>query len=214
MNKRLAIIIFVFVFLSIYLSYHKFEKHFLLSSAQTDRSGEVNTSTSEKSDQIVKPKTLFVATSATNLSQWKIGIKGLKDQHLGFQQDWLVEQPGRTNGIPLVLKGKNGEVVFKAVLVGIMAENNSQLVKEAFMQSENMDVGQLRAFGLQICNMIGYDPADFLSWCARVGNNFDANPYFTHGRNPLGFRVLNTFNSQKPWFIELQLQALDKASIN
>lgn len=162
----------------------------------------------EKNNVVIDSNYLFVATSATNIDQWKRGVKGLKNEGFKYYQAWLVEQPGRTNGIPLLLKGKGGEVVFRAVLVNITAENITGVVKEAEMQSEKMDIEGIKKIGLQICKMNAYDPADFLAWCDRVGNHFDSDPYYTKGRNPIGFRMLNAYDQNKPWCLLLQIQTL------
>jgi hypothetical protein len=71
-----------------------------------------------------------------------------------------------------------------------------------------MDIDETRELGLQICNMFGRDPSDFIAWCNKVGNHWlDAplyssrNIYMPNSNETFGFQTLRTYTDEKPWYI-------------
>jgi hypothetical protein len=147
------------------------------------------------------------ALTATNLAQWTNAIKGLKPlAGFKFQQHWLVEQPMRTNGIPIVLSLGNKTIQYSAVLVSILAKNGTGDIMEVEMQTPNMNIDETRELGLQLCNMLGIDPKGFLAWCDQVGNRWMDQPLFGDGDgHHYSFHLLQTFNNEKPWSINFMI---------
>jgi hypothetical protein len=142
------------------------------------------------------------ALTATNLEQWKAAIKGLKPL-AGFtvEQHWLVEQPGRTNGIPIVLSIGDKTVQYSAVLISVNAQNENGQVRRVEMQSSNMNIDETRELGLQLCDMLGVDPKDFIAWCNKVGNHWLDAPLYSTGSASGAFGIHMTYNNEKPWYI-------------
>jgi hypothetical protein len=154
-----------------------------------------------------RPKTKsFNALTATNLEQWKTTIKGLK-KLAGFtiNQHWLVEQPGRTNGIPIVLSIGNKTTQYSAVLISILAKNETGELMEVEMQTPNMNIDETRELGLQLCNMLDLDPTDFQTWCNKVGDQWLDTPLYGAGNKFYSFQTRHTSNAQKPWFINFMI---------
>lgn len=148
------------------------------------------------------------ALTATNLEQWKAAIKGLKPlAGFKFQQHWLVEQPGRTNGIPIVLSIGNKTIQYSAVLISILAKNGTgDNIMEVEMQTRNMNIDETRELGLQLCNLLQIDPKGFLAWCDQVGNRWMDQPLFGDGDgHHYSFHLLQTFNNEKPWSINFMI---------
>ena len=108
----------------------------------------------------------------TNLDQCKMAMKGLK--MLGgfkFKQSWLVEQHGRTNGLPVVLTENGKTVQYSAVLISVdcLDINNTNLVSEIQMQAPNMNIDETRKLGLQLCAMLQVAPDSFLVGVTKLG---------------------------------------------
>jgi hypothetical protein len=153
----------------------------------------------------------------TNLEQCKVVIKGLKK--LGgfndtYGQYWLVEQPGRTNGLPIVLSENNNTVQYDAVLISVdfLDRNVTNHVSEIQTQTEIMSVDEARKLGLQLCSVLNIDPSEFLAWCNKVGNRWLDTPLFSTGvhdnkiNKEIGFQTLHGFNPKKPWLINVVIQ--------
>jgi hypothetical protein len=161
----------------------------------------------ETSEPIVE---MTNALTATNLEQWTNAIKSLKPL-AGFQfdQHWLVEQPGRTNGIPIVLNVGNKTIQYSAVLISILAKNDTGDIMEVEMQTPNMNIDETRELGLQICDMLNIDPKNFLAWCGQVGNRWLDQPLFGDGNGHhhynYSFHLLHSYNDEKPWVINFMI---------
>jgi hypothetical protein len=153
----------------------------------------------------------------TNLEQCKIGIKGLKK--LGgfidkYGQHWLVEQHGRTNGLPIILNENGNAVQYAAVLISVDCLNRNDLdhVSEIEMQTQIMNIDDTRKLGLQLCSTLGIDPKDFSAYCDKVGNQWLDTPLFATGirdakiKKVLAFQTLHGFNKDKPWFINVRVE--------
>jgi len=77
---------------------------------------------------------------------------------------------------------------------------------EAELQTPNMNIDETRELGVQLCKLIGQDPTEFLAWCDKVGNHWlDAPLYGTKSNAPLSFKILMTYNNDKPWCIDLAI---------
>jgi hypothetical protein len=166
-------------------------------------------SNSAISQQIKPANKVFNALTATNLEQWTNAIKGLKPlAGFQFQQHWLVEQPGRTNGLPIALRVGDKVVEYSAVLISVNAESENGQIMRIEMQTANMNIDETRELGIQLCDMFGRDPRDFLAWCDKVGNHWLDSPlyssrniYVPNGNETFGFQTLHTFNNESPWMI-------------
>jgi hypothetical protein len=148
------------------------------------------------------------ALTATNLEQWTNTIRDLKPlAGFKFQQHWLVEQPGRTNGIPIILNLGDKTVQYNAVLVSILAKNETGDIMEVEMQTPNMNIDDTRELGLQLCNMLQIDPKNFLAWCDKVGNNWLDQPLFGDGdgHHHYSFHLLRSSNDERPWLINFMI---------
>lgn len=157
--------------------------------------------------EITQP--LINAMTATNLEQWKTAIKGLKKLG-GFtlDQHWLVEQPGRKTGLPIVLSKGDKTVQYSAVLISVNAENETGDITQIKMQTPNLNIDETRELGLKICDMLGHDPSNFLAWCDKVGNHWLDAPLYDGFSVPVpnsnkfnGFGILRGYNNGKPWII-------------
>jgi hypothetical protein len=146
------------------------------------------------------------ALIATNIEQWKAAIQGLKKE-AGFitEQHWLVEQPGRKAGLPINLSLGDKTVQYSAVLISVTAKNEIGDIMEVEMQSPNMNIHDTRELGLQLCNMLGVDPKDFLAWCDKVGNHWLDAPLYAGGNRNYSFQILNGYNDEKPWLINFMI---------
>ena len=149
---------------------------------------------------------LINALAATNLEQWKAAIEGLKPlAGFKFQQHWLVEQRGRTNGIPIGLSLGNNTIQYKAALISIEAKNETGDIMEVEMQTPNMNIDDTRDLGLKLCNMLDYDSKDFLAWCDKVGNRWLDAPLYAGGNRNYSFQILRGYNDEKPWIINFMI---------
>lgn len=148
------------------------------------------------------------ALTATNIEQWKAAIKGLHKSP-GLTERWNMEQTNRTTGIPIVLAENDKSVSYKVRFIDVepLADGT---IRKVEMHSPIMNIDETRELGLQLCAMLGRDPADFSAWCDKVGNNWKENPtLFSSGgsRTPnsdkfAGFGILNSFDNDKPWYID------------
>jgi len=147
------------------------------------------------------------ALTAMNLAQWTNAVKSLKPlAGFKFQQHWLVEQQGRTNGIPIVLSLGDKTVQYKAVLISILAKNETGDIMEVEMQTPNMTIDETRELGTQICTMLNIDPKGFLAWCDQVGNHWLDQPLFGDGDgHHYSFHLLHSYNNEKPWLINFMI---------
>lgn len=168
---------------------------------------------SQQTNAIDLAMPLADALTATNLEQWKAAKIGLKPlAGFKFQQHWLVEQPGRTNGIPIVLSLNNKTIQYSAVLISVTAQNNTGLLTEAQLQTPNMNIDETQKLGMQLCDMFGLDSSDFLAWCDKVGNHWLDAPLYgsreIHVPNSNAvfvFQTLRAYNNEKPWFINFMI---------
>jgi hypothetical protein len=151
----------------------------------------------------------------TNLEQCKIAITGLKK--LGgfrFKQSWLVEQPGRTNGLPVILNLNGQTVQYYAILISVdcLNRDDTNHVSEIQTQTQIMNIDDTRRLGLQLCSTLSIDPKDFLAWCDKVGNQWLDTPLFGAGirdvknNKDIAFQTLHGFNPKKPWFINVIIE--------
>lgn len=148
----------------------------------------------------------IAAFTATNLEQWKTVIKGLKKE-AGFttEQHWLIEQPGRKVGLPIILNLGDKTVQYSAVLISVTAKNETGDIMEVEMQTPNMNIDETRELGLQLCNMLDYDPKGFLAWCDKVGNHWLDAPLYAGGNRNYSFQILRGYNDEKPWLINFMI---------
>ena len=147
------------------------------------------------------------ALLVTNLDQWRGIIKDLhKSPGFPISEYWDMEQTNRTAGVPVML-AKNGQsVLYKANFVDISVTAGTKIM-EVEMHSPIMDIDETRALGLQLCNMLGVDPKDFLAWCDKVGNHWlDAPLYSSRSKSYIGFDVLRAYDNKKPWYINFIIQ--------
>jgi len=158
----------------------------------------------------------FNALTATNLEQWKASVKDLiRLGGIQFHQDWIFEQhkPGgrgadRNSGIPIILSQNGKTITYTATFINLATKNGSDNdLLEAELYSPNMNIDHTRELGLQLCDMLQADPKGFLEWCDKVGNHWlDMPLYGTSGNRHMGFKILNTFNNEKPWCIDFIIQ--------
>jgi hypothetical protein len=144
----------------------------------------------------------FEAISTTNLSQWKAAIEGLKklDDQLGL---WCAEQPNRLVGIPIVLTQNTNTVQFKTVLLVISAQKNTGNLIQEDLQSQNLNIDETRQLGLQLCKLFEFENDEFLAWCDKVGNHWLDAPLYGRGNHYFGFKIIRTYNDEKPWCINV-----------
>jgi hypothetical protein len=76
---------------------------------------------------------------------------------------------------------------------------------EVEMHSPIMNIEETRELALQLCNMLQVDPKNFLAWCDNVGNNWLDQPLFADGNHYYSFHLLQSFNKEKPWFINFMI---------
>jgi|SRR5665213_389586 len=149
------------------------------------------------------------ALTATNVEQWKTAIKELKPL-AGFKlkQDWMMEKTNRLDSVPIMLQQNSNAVPFNARFINITAKNETGDIMEVEMHSPIMGIDETRELGLQLCNMLGQDPSDFLAWCDKVGNHWLDAPLYDGFSVPIpnsnkfcGFGVKRTYTDGKPWYI-------------
>jgi hypothetical protein len=104
---------------------------------------------------------------------------------------------------------ENGQSVsYKVRFIDVRIFSNGQ-ARRIEMHSPIMDIDETRELGLQICSIFGRDPSDFVVWCDKVRNDWKENPTLFSSRNiyvsgndeTFGFQTLNTFDNEKPWYI-------------
>jgi hypothetical protein len=159
---------------------------------------------------IIEPTaTLANGLTATNLEQWKITINGLHKSP-GLSESWNMEITNRTSGIsvPLIANGQTNFYKTRFINLDIY-EGGGGKIMEVQMHSPIMNIDETKELGLQLCNMLGQDPADFLAWCDKVGNHWlDAPLYYSKSsRDPdsnriIEFKTLMTYTDAKPWYID------------
>ncbi|MGH7951535.1 MAG: hypothetical protein ACREFE_06410 [Limisphaerales bacterium] len=144
------------------------------------------------------------ALAATNLDQWKTLIKGLhKAPNSEF---WVMEQTNRLAGIPVLFEQNSKTISYKVRFIDVELFNDGRLM-EVEMHSPIMNIDETRELGLQLCDMLQIDPKGFSEWCDKVGNHWlDAPLYSTKSNAHLSFRVLMTYNNQRPWYINFVIQ--------
>ena len=148
---------------------------------------------------------LINALTATNLEQWKAIIPGL--HKAPYSEFWDMEITNRTDGIPVSFTENGKTVSYKVRFIDVepLADGTIQRIE---MHSPIMDIAETRELGLQLCNMLGRDPSDFLAWCDKVGNHWLDAPLYDGFSLPIpndnkffGFGVKRTYTDEKPWYI-------------
>jgi hypothetical protein len=184
------------------------------NSAET-ASNAPNSSMGSHSTNTVDMDEPMNAMMATNLEQWKEAIKGLgKLRGFADPEHWLVEQPGRKTGLPIVLSIGGQTVEYSAVLISVNAKAGSGQVVQVDLQSPNMNIDDTREMGLQLYRMMGLDPSEFIAWCNQVGNHWMDSTLFDSmaARIPnsnkfYGFGLLHSYSDEKPWVIDFSITA-------
>jgi hypothetical protein len=149
------------------------------------------------------------ALTTTNIEQWKAAIKDLKPlAGFKFKQNWMMEKTNRLDGVPVILQQNSNTVAFSARFIDINAKNETGDIIGVEIHSPIMDIDETRELGLQLCNMLGHDPSDFLAWCDKVGNHWLDAPLYDGFSVPIpnsdkfcGFGVKTTYTDGKPWYI-------------
>jgi hypothetical protein len=158
--------------------------------------------------------TVFNALTATNIEQWRQAVKNLKQVDSSrYHRDWIMEEdnpdrsPDRNASMPfnLILNGQTIE--YKATVIYITTKDGTDNLMEAQLQTPNMNIDEAKQLGLQLCKMLGQDPSRFSAWCGKVGNHWmDAPLFSTPSNRQLSFKILQTFNNEKPWCIDFIIQ--------
>jgi len=148
------------------------------------------------------------AIVATNLEQWKTIIPGLHySDTFGDWESW-VRQEDSAAGIPVLLSKDKNQTIFKVAFIDVDVLKSGEMQKSE-LHSGRMDISQTREHGLQLCKLLGIDPAKFLAWCDKVGNSWMDAPLFSSGGSRdiennriYSFGVARTYNDQNPWYID------------
>jgi hypothetical protein len=144
------------------------------------------------------------ALTAMNIEQWKAAIKGLHKMP-GLSESWHMEQTNQEEYIPVTL-GKNGQTIdYKVRFIDISIKNQNGDILEAQLRSPMMNIAETRELGLQLCNMLGDDPKDFLAWCDKVGNHWLDTPLYSVRDHYYGFETFHTSNDEKPWSVSFEM---------
>jgi hypothetical protein len=145
------------------------------------------------------------ALTATSLEQWKTMIKGLhKSPGFKISEYWDMWQTNLLTGTPVLLEQNGKTISYKAQFIDISVKNGTD-VMEVEMHSPIMNIDETRELGLQLCQMLQVDPKNFLAWCDKVGNNWLDQPLFGDGNRNYSFHLLQSFNKEKPWFINFMI---------
>ena len=146
------------------------------------------------------------ALAATNLDQWKAIISGLKQfGDNKYHQDWVMEQTNRISGVPMLLETSGQTVSYKVRFIDITIINETGKILCIETHSPIMNIDETRELGSQLFSLFGWDSKGFLKWCDKVGNHWLDAPLFTGGDLAHTFNVRNTFNNEKPWYIEFDI---------
>jgi hypothetical protein len=159
-------------------------------------------------ETIEQTNKMFNALTAMNIEQWKAAIKGLRKSP-GLSESWDMEMTNRTSGIPVPLIVNGQTNFYKARFINVdVYQGSDGKIMEVEMHSPIMNIDETRELGLQLCNMLQIDPKGFLAWCDKVGNNAVDAPLFGDGdgRHHYSFHLLQTFDNEKPWYINFIIQ--------
>jgi hypothetical protein len=158
----------------------------------------------------VKPPTEIVdLTTNKNLEQWKSIIPGIHySSTIGKIEYWGVEHQDRSAGVPIKFHRNGDSVVFKVQSAVVSAYKTNGTLQEAQMFSPMMDIYETKKLGLQLCQMLGIDPKDFVIWCHKVGEHWMDQPLFAAGTRDHLYLISTrrTYNDEKPWFILFEIQ--------
>lgn len=151
----------------------------------------------------------FNALTATNLEQWKQTVKDLTQ--LGgfeYEQHWIMEMhnpdrsANRDIGKPFTFNHNGKTVIYEATFISLTTKGNTDNLLQVELQTPNMSIEETKELGLQLCNMFGWDASGFLAWCDKTGNRWLDAPLYGTGDHAHTFNVRNTFNDEKPWYID------------
>lgn len=146
------------------------------------------------------------AFSATNLDQWKVIIPKLKySDNFGSFDSWVMSQTNRSYGVPVLFAKDSRSITYKANFVNISVTGGTNIM-EVEMHSPIMNIDETRALGLELCNLFGIDSTKFQAWCEKVGNHWVDAPLIGVGDHSHNFNIRNTFNDEKPWYIDFVIQ--------
>jgi hypothetical protein len=167
--------------------------------AQTDK--HITNIIESESPVLINPMT------ATNIEQWKSFFSGLH-RSTGLTQRWVMEQTNRSDGIPAILAGNGQSVLYKVRFIDVEPLSDGT-IRKVEMHSPIMNIDETRQLGIQLCNMLGRDPAEFLAWCNNAANHGLDSALFSSGGSQMsnsdnfgGFGILRTYDSDKPWYID------------
>lgn len=151
----------------------------------------------------------FNALAATNLTQWKQTVKELTQ--LGgfkYEQHWIMEMhnsdrsANRNIGKLFVFNHGGKTITYEATFISITTKGNIGNILQVELQTPNMNIEETKKLGLQLCNMFNWDSSGFQAWCDKTGNRWLDAPLYGTGDHDHTFNVRNTFNNEKPWYID------------
>jgi hypothetical protein len=148
------------------------------------------------------------ALTATNLSQWKSMIPGLKySDNFGTWSSWIMEKRNLRDGDLVSLEGSGKTISYSVHFIDVRILSGSDRVRKVEMHSPMMNVDEIREFGSQLCQMIGVDSIGVSNWCDKVGHRWMDEPlYHGVGNGIYGFEILNSFDNDRPWYINFVIQ--------
>lgn len=155
-----------------------------------------------------EPTKLLDAGKAQSIAEWTNAIPSIKLlTHSPYNDSWIMEQREAGKCPTLLLTSTNGKAVqYTAELIDVEAVSDH--IRAVELHTVNLNIDETRELGLQLCDLLGHDPKDFLAWCDKVGNNWVDKPLYDGFSLPVpnsnkfnGFGVHATFNSEKPWYI-------------
>lgn len=165
-------------------------------------------------DEDVPPPTARLnAVRSVNLKEWQQAVPELVQiETLQEEQIWVMDGLSRNLHIPILLEDGDKNVLFEAAFIDLKAAKDTGRVSTLQLHSRNMNIDELRPFGIKLQQTINLDPQKFVEWCDRVGNTSVDAPKYRSGNGNLidsvktaSFRVLPSYNDQKPWFVALKL---------
>ncbi|HEY3762623.1 MAG TPA: hypothetical protein VGN23_12830 [Verrucomicrobiae bacterium] len=142
--------------------------------------------------------------TATNLDQWRIMIKGLH-KTFGFKISEYWHMGDFTNllsSTPIMLQTNSKTVIFNANFINLGVRNKTNIF-EADLHSPMLDIDETKSIGLQLCDLFGFKSDGFVAWCNKTGNHWMDAPLVGVGDLNHNFHVRNSFDNQKPWYIDL-----------
>jgi hypothetical protein len=159
---------------------------------------------SQLTNAIISIVPLTNALTATNIEQWKALIKNLHKMR-GLSESWHMEQTNQALYVPMLLQENGKTISYKVRFIDISIKNDNGDILEVEARSPMMDINETRELGLQLCDMLGIDPKNFLAWCDTVGNHWLDAPLFGDGNRQYSFHLFRTYNDEKPWDISFMI---------